>query len=97
MAVDALWHALQCLSRDGGLEKLLQAFPADGSGDTDFNRAMVAFLPQKHLQQQGNVEYTGNRLLANAVPLRVEPSPWWRRPSRRPSGASCRGGPCHST
>ena len=85
-AVDVLHQALQALSCEGGMEALLQAFPLDAEGNTEFNQAILAFIPKKLPQRQGELEYflpadvrplsivnTDNRLLASAVRLRVEP------------------------
>jgi hypothetical protein len=86
LAVDSLWGALKVLESADGLQALAAASPPDADGDNDWNRALMVFIPKKLPQQQGTITYhdpgdtrplsivnTDNRLLANAVRLRVEP------------------------
>jgi hypothetical protein len=74
------------LSAEQGQESLLEAFPLDTAGNTDFNAATMVFIPKKVDRELHGVRYnepgevrplsivnTDNRLMANAVRLRVEP------------------------
>ncbi len=41
----------------GDTEAFLQAFPLDAEGNSDFNQAALAFIPNKLPQRQGELEY----------------------------------------
>jgi hypothetical protein len=86
LAVDVLHGALTELSAEEGQDSLLAAFPLDSSGNTVFNEATMVFIPKKVDHEAHGIRYnepnevrplsivnTDNRLMANAVRLRVEP------------------------
>ena len=86
LAVDTLHAAALELASAGGSASLLSAFPLDGDGNTDFNQAVMVFIPKKVDREVNGVRCcepgdvrplsivnTDNRLMANAVRLRVEP------------------------
>ena len=86
LAIDILHEAALELASASGSASLLSAFPLDGDGNTDFNLATMVFIPKKvdrvingtSCCEPGDVRplsivNTDNRLMANAVRLRVEP------------------------
>ena len=86
LAVDVLFAAAAELSTATGTERLLAAFPLDGDHNTPFNDAVMVFIPKKFAREVNGVRCceagdvrplslvnTDNRLMANAVRLRVEP------------------------
>jgi exonuclease III len=86
LAIDVLHGALTELSAEQGQESLLAAFPGDADGNTAFNEATMVFIPKKVSREAQGIRYnepgdarplsivnTDNRLMANAVRLRVEP------------------------
>ena len=86
LAVDVLFSAAATLSTATGQERLLAAFPLDCDHNTPFNEAVMVFIPKKVEKVVGGVSCcepgdvrplslvnTDNRLMANAVRLRVEP------------------------
>ena len=86
LAVDVLFSAAEELSTEHGRDSLLTAFPADENGDTSFNEAVMVFIPKKVAHEVNGIRChkpdevrplsivnTDNRLMANAVRLRVEP------------------------
>jgi exonuclease III len=86
LAVDVLHEALAELSAEQGQESLVAAFPLDAAGNSGFNEATMVFIPKKVNHEHHGVRYnepgevrplsivnTDNRLMANAVRMRVEP------------------------
>jgi len=86
LAVDTLHAAALELASAQGAASLLSAFPLDGNGNTDFDLAILVFIPKKVDREVNGIRYcepgdvrplaivnTDNRLMANAVRCRVEP------------------------
>ncbi|MBM3946426.1 MAG: hypothetical protein FJ315_03360, partial [SAR202 cluster bacterium] len=87
LGVSVLHEALDALMAEDGREALLEAFPLDSDGNSPFNEALLVMIPKKAsaTTEHGaplyepcdvrplSVVNTDNRLLANAVRLRVEP------------------------
>ena len=86
LAVDVLHSALEELMAEHGQDALLEVFPPDDMGNTAFNEATMVFIPKKVAREVNGVRFnepgdvrplsvvnTDNRLMANAVRLRVEP------------------------
>ena len=86
LGVDVLFEAANGLMLEGGIESMLEAFPIDACGNSQFNEALMIFIPKKCPQTFQNIEYhepsdvrplsvvnTDNRLMANAVRMRIEP------------------------
>ena len=86
LAVDTLHAAAAELAAAEGSASLLSAFPLGSEGNTDFNQAIIVFIPKKvdreingiRCCEPGDVRplsivNTDNRLMANAVRVRVEP------------------------
>jgi hypothetical protein len=86
LAASVLFDAAGQLSLDSGLVSMLNAFPVDEQGNTPFNEAIAVFIPKKIAHQANGIGFhkpgevrplsivnTDNRLMANAIRLRVEP------------------------
>ena len=87
LGCDVLFEAAQVLEAEDGRRHLEDACPLDENGQSDFNAATMVFLPKKDpLISESGVAYTtagdlrplsivntDNRLLANALRLRIEP------------------------
>lgn len=86
MGADFLLDAARVLCGPGATAALQQAFPRDQEGISDFNAAVMVFIPKKSPQEQNGREFhlpgdvrplsivnTDNRLIANALRLRIEP------------------------
>ena len=87
LGVEVLYDVAQELEGAEGRAALLGTFPLDASGQTDFNAAVMIFIPKKQLLiSDSGIEYTraadlrplsivntDNRLVANAMRLRIEP------------------------
>ena len=87
LAHDSLFAAAEVLESEAGQAALGTSFPRDPDGRSAFNEAIMVFLPKKDpLVSEAGVAYTraeevrplsivntDNRLLANALRLRIEP------------------------
>ena len=86
LAASILFDAAEELSQEQGTAAMLEAFPADEEGNTPFNAAVAVFIPKKVAHMANGVGYhkpgevrplsivnTDNRLMANAMRLRIEP------------------------
>ena len=87
LAVDALHQAAQTLEGSEGLAQLGDAFPLNGDMRSDFNAAIMVFVPKAApLRSEAGVSYTtandlrplskvniDSRLLASALCIRIEP------------------------
>ena len=86
LAASVLFEAAGELSQAYGLNSMLQAFPTDDRGNSAFNEAIAVFIPKKTAHMLNGVGFhkpgevrplsivnTDNRLMANAMRLRIEP------------------------
>ena len=84
--MDVLFDAAKALSSDKGRRSLLEIFPLNPQGDTEFNEAVMVFIPKKVARDRNGVRFhkpaetrplslvnTDNRWMANAHRHRVEP------------------------
>ena len=87
LGCDVFFDTAQALEGADALESLGAAFPLSDGGCSQFNAAIMVFIPKKApLVSAAGIEYTSaadmrplsivntdNRLLANALRLRIEP------------------------
>ena len=87
LGCDILFGAAKCLEQEGNFEALQAVFPVDEQGTSAFNAGLMVFLPKKAPQTSElgeefllpselrplTIVNTDNRLMANALRLRIEP------------------------
>ena len=87
LGCDVLFGAADSLEQEGNLEALQAVFPVDEQGTSAFNAGLMVFLPKKAPQTNElgeeflrpselrplTIVNTDNRLMANALRLRIEP------------------------